>query len=244
MKIKKIHILLAILALMGCAYPLWAKLRRPIVAVLQRIKGVKTVSDRVSQFGDIVRTRLAPDFNRIGISYPPKKIILVGIKQENLLEVWVSNGRDDYKHLKTYPILGASGTLGPKLKEGDCQIPEGLYRVEFLNPNSMFHLALRINYPNKFDIEKGKTDGRTDLGCDIMIHGSDFSIGCLAMGNNAAEDLFVLAAETGIDQISVILSPIDFRKTELTASMPPAPDWTSELYAMIKKELMTLKKGF
>jgi hypothetical protein len=61
--------------------------------------------------------------------------------------------------LKTYPILAGSGTLGPKLVEGDGQVPEGLYRVESLNPNSSFHLALRVNYPNEFDRAKGKLDG-------------------------------------------------------------------------------------
>jgi murein L,D-transpeptidase YafK len=106
----------------------------------------------------------------------------------------------------------------------------------------MYHLALRVNYPNQFDKAKGKLDGREDLGCDIMIHGKDCSIGCLAMGDEAVEDLFVLAAETGIDSISVILTPVDFRTQELPVRTREVPKWTPELYASIKQELRKLKK--
>jgi hypothetical protein len=239
MKMKRIHIFLAILVLAICAIPFRAKLRRPVVAVIQVMRGKKTVADRVQQFGNVVRERLAPEFERIGVTYPPERMTLVGIKQDNSVEVWVS---DPPKFLKSYSILGASGGLGPKLQEGDMQVPEGLYRIESLNPNSMYHLALRVNYPNEFDKAKGKLDGREDLGGDIMIHGKDCSIGCLAMGDEAAEDLFVLAAETGIDNISVILTPVDFRTQELPADMPEAPEWTPGLYASIKQELMKLEK--
>ena len=239
MKMKRIHVLLAVLVLAICAIPFRAKLRRPVVAVIQVLRGKKTVADRVNQCGDVVRERLAPDFGRIGVAYPPESITLVGIKQDNLLEVWVS---DPPRLLKSYPILGASGGLGPKLQEGDMQVPEGLYRIESLNPNSMYHLALRVNYPNQFDKAKAKIDGREDLGSDIMIHGKDCSIGCLAMGDEAAEELFVLAAETGIDNISVILSPVDFRTQELPAYMPKVPEWLPELYTSIRQELMKLGK--
>ncbi len=238
-KMKRIHILLPILLIAVCAIPFRAKLRRPVVAATQVLRGKRTVADRVEQFGATVQERLAPEFERIGVSYPPERITLVGIKQDNLLEVWVS---EPPKLLKTYKILGASGGLGPKLREGDMQVPEGLYRIESLNPNSLYHLALRLNYPSEFDKAKGILDGREDLGCDIMIHGKDCSIGCLAMGDEAAEKLFVLAAETGIDNVSVILTPVDFRTDELPADMPEVPDWTPELYASIKKELMKLDK--
>jgi len=239
MKIKRIHILLIILSLAICAIPFREKLRSPIVSVMQIIRGKKTVEDRVEQFGELVRKRLAPEFERIGTTYPPEELTIVGFKQEKVLEVWVSNPP---RLLKSYPILCASGTLGPKLKEGDRQVPEGLYRIESLNPNSLYHLSLRVNYPNQFDKAKGKIDARENLGGDIMIHGKNCSIGCLAMGDDAAEDLFVLAAETGIENISVILSPVDFRTTELSKGVPELPSWTQELYGLIKTELNKLKK--
>ena len=121
------------------------------------------------------------------------------------------------------------------------QVPEGLYRIESLNPNSTYHLALRVNYPNQFDKARGKLDAREDLGCDIMIHGKDCSIGCLAMGDKAAEDLFILAAKAGIRNVSVILTPVDFRVRELPGNMPPVPDWTPELYQQVETELIKLK---
>lgn len=239
MKMKRIHILLAILMLAICAIPFRAKLRRPVVAAIQVLRGTKTVADRVEQFGEVVRERLKPEFDRIGVAYPPERITLVGIKQKNQLEVWVS---DPPEFLKAYQIIGASGGLGPKLQEGDMQVPEGVYRIESLNPNSLYHLALRVNYPNEFDKAKGTLDRRQDLGGDIMIHGKDCSIGCLAMGDEAAEELFVLAAETGIDNVTVILAPVDFRTEAFPAPMPEVPDWAPELYASIKQELMKLKK--
>jgi len=204
--------------------------------------GEKTVADRLAEFGDVVHNRLQPRFREVGLAYPPKKLILVGLKQEKQLELWVSDGSAEFRFLKTYPILAASGTAGPKLREGDRQVPEGLYQIESLNPNSRFHLALRVNYPNDLDKEHGRHDGRTKLGGDIMIHGNAVSIGCLAMGDQAAEDLFVLAAETGIKNISVILTPVDFRVRDLPSNLPPAPSWTGELYVEIRKALAPLKQ--
>ncbi len=238
MRVKRVHILLVMFVVAICAIPFRATLRRPAIAAIQVFRGRKTVADRVGQFGPTVRQRLASDFERIGVNYPPSNMVLVGLKQEKLLEVWVS---DPPKFLASYPILGASGTLGPKLQEGDRQVPEGLYRIESLNPNSLYHLALRVNYPNAYDKVKGTLEGRKDLGSDIMIHGKDCSIGCLAMGDEAAEDLFVLAAESGIENISVILSPVDFRSRELPEGTLNLPEWTQELYASIRRNLHTLQ---
>lgn len=210
------------------------------VSEIQILRGRKSIAERVVEFRDAVHNRLAPRLRDVRIGFPPRKIIFVGLKEERALEVWVSDGSAGFRHLKMYPILGASGTLGPKLAEGDGQVPEGVYRVESLNLNSLFHLALRLDYPNSFDKAKGALDGRVNLGSDIMIHGKSSSVGCLAMGDQAAEDLFVLAAETGIENITVILSPVDFRIRGSPSTMPPMPSWTSELYRDIQRELMKL----
>lgn len=224
-------ILLTLLILSGIAL-----LTKPVRKTIHNLRGGQTVNDRLEQFGKTVRDRLTPEFEKIGASYPPAKIVLVGIKQEKRLEVWVSD-----RLLKSYPILGASGGLGPKLHQGDRQVPEGLYRIEALNPNSRYHLALRINYPNSFDKEKARIDGRSNLGSDIMIHGKSASVGCLAMGDEAAEDLFVLAAEAGLENISIILTPIDFRTQKLPENMPALPEWTKDLYSEIQQELAKLR---
>lgn len=201
------------------------------------VDGRKSVRDRLVEYGDVARGRLLPFFEEVGITYPPQEMTLIGLKSERTLEVWVKGAAGAWRFLRAYPILGMSGTLGPKLQEGDLQAPEGLYEVESLNPNSRFHLALRVNYPNADDRRRGEADGRVNLGGDIMIHGNTGSIGCLAMGDEAIEDLFVLAAETGIAHISIILSPVDFRVGTLPEELPELPDWIDELYADIRKEL-------
>ncbi len=215
--------------------------RRALAATTQRTKGKATIADRLEQYGPAARTRLKVYFSAIGETYPPKSIVLVGLKQERVLEVWVSGDGKKHKRLHTYPILGASGVLGPKLREGDSQVPEGLYRVELLNPNSLYHLSLRVNYPNKFDLKHAQAEGRTEPGGDIMIHGKTASIGCLAMGDPAIEEIFVLAAETGIEKIDIILSPVDFRKQKLPEQKEPLPAWTTELYREIQERLRLLQ---
>jgi murein L,D-transpeptidase YafK len=165
-----------------------------MIAGLQMLKGQKTIGQRVEEYGQVVKKRLFEEFEKKGISYPPKGMVLIGLKSEKVLEVWISQNQQNYSLLKTYPILKTSGQLGPKLREGDLQVPEGIYRIESLNPNSRFHLSLRINYPNDFDRQMAQQDGRTGLGGDIMIHGAQVSVGCLAMGDSAAEDLFLMAA--------------------------------------------------
>ncbi len=242
MRVRRVHFLVILLGAAICLVPFRGKIWSAAVSVIQIVRGKKSVSERVAEFGDAVHSRLAARFKELGISYPPQKIVLVGLKQERFLEVWVSDQSGRIEYLKAYPILGASGTLGPKLVEGDGQVPEGIYRIDSLNPNSLYHLALRVDYPNRFDRAKGSADGRAALGSDIMIHGKSASIGCLAMGDQAAEDLFVMAAESGIEDIVVILSPVDFRIRSLPATMPTAPSWTPELYTDIRNELMKLTR--
>jgi len=197
------------------------------------------INSRLQQYGQVVRDRLHADFARAGVSYPPASLALLAFKQERRLEVYAANSQSaPFRYICSYPILGSSGTLGPKLREGDGQVPEGLYRVENLNPNSRYHLAIRVNYPNAFDLANAAREQRANPGSDIMIHGSDRSVGCLAMGDQAAEDLFVLCALTGPAKVSLIFSPIDFRSGE-HAPLPTSPAWVPELYDSIKVALNT-----
>lgn len=212
-------------------------LRQSLTIPIDRMTGKHTTVDRLQQYSALVRGRLAPKFAAAGCGYPPPRLTLIGLKHERRLEVWATASDGRQRLVLAYEILGASGGLGPKLREGDRQVPEGVYAIEALNPNSAYHLSLRLNYPNAFDLEMARRDGRDRPGSDIMIHGSRSSIGCLAMGDEAAEDLFVLAAETGIENITVILSPVDFRVRDLPADLPPAPPWTGELYGRIREAL-------
>jgi hypothetical protein len=210
--------------------------------MLAKAHGEKNIADRVAEFGAAVDARLAPLFREKGVAYPPQQIVFLGFKKERQLEVLAADADGKLKFIRAYPILAASGKAGPKLQQGDGQVPEGFYKIESLNPNSRFHLSLRVNYPNDSDHAHAADEGRTDLGGDIMIHGSFVSVGCLAMGDSAAEDLFVLAAKTGVKNIRVILSPVDFRNGATVETNDAQPQWTRELYAQIKIELAKFPK--
>jgi murein L,D-transpeptidase YafK len=170
----------------------------------------------------------------------PQKLILIGVKYEKRLEVW---GKQDkkWKHIHDYKFTSFSGRLGPKLKEGDKQIPEGIYHISYLNPNSKFHLSMRIDYPNKFDKQIAKKEKRTNLGGDIMIHGGDRTIGCIPIGDDNIEQLYYLAQKVGIQNIKVILSPVDFRHMSVNIKNDKHP-WLKELYSKITKEMNICKE--
>ncbi len=198
-----------------------------------------TINQRVEQFESSVRARLAPLFKAQSVLYPPSKMTLLVLKDEKQLELHALGTNGQYRLIKTYPILAASGTAGPKLKEGDLQVPEGFYTIESLNPNSRFHLSLRVNYPNAEDKKHAKTEGRTNLGGDIMIHGNAVSIGCIAIGDPAAEELFILAAKTGLKNIQILISPIDFRVRPLHDINLKTHSWLKPLYERLKNEMNT-----
>lgn len=196
----------------------------------------KTVADRIEQYGDKVVENLNPLFQNAKVNFPPEKVTLVFYKDTKYLELYGGN-ENNLKLIKTYEVLAASGKEGPKLKEGDMQVPEGIYTIEALNPNSTFHLSLRLNYPNDFDKEKAKQENREKLGGDIMIHGNKVSIGCIAIGDEAAEELFILAAKSNWTTWKIILTPTDLRKNKRKES---PITWIKELDKNILENLKTL----
>ena len=208
--------------------------------LVQRVRGHATTQERLLQYGSPARSRLMPYFHEAGMAYPPSRFVLVALKEERQLNLYAGNANGICKLLRAYPILGASGHLGPKLREGDLQVPEGVYQIESLNPNSAFHLALRVNYPNEFDHAQALREGRDNLGGNIMIHGGNGSVGCLAMGDEVAEELFCLAAEKWPQQIKVLLCPRDLRQKPAPDIVSPA--WTKEIYRKLKSELQKLPK--
>ncbi len=242
MKLKMLLLLLAVAAICVCAIPFRTQLRQALAELQGSARGEATVSSRTAEYGEAARARMAPSFQKAGVQYPPARLAFVGLKEEHQLEVWAAEQNGPWRLVKSYPVLAASGTLGPKLRKGDRQVPEGIYQLESLNPNSLYHLSLRIGYPNESERRHGREDGRENLGGDIMIHGKDCSIGCLAMGDEAAEELFVLAAETGTGNVSIILCPLDMRVRKVPAeALAKLPPWTPQLYAEIERALLPLK---
>ncbi|MFN0131041.1 MAG: murein L,D-transpeptidase family protein [Phycisphaerales bacterium] len=212
--------------------------RHSLHSLSVRVTGKKTVDDRLREFGD-AKARVEQHFARAGVAFPPARVVLLGLKQEKRLVVYAAAADGPMRFITDYPIVAASGKSGPKLREGDRQVPEGVYRVESLNPNSRYHVALRVGYPNEFDRAMAHRDRRTNLGGDIMIHGSNGSVGCLAMGDPASEELFVLAAKTGIERVRIILAPLDLRRAD-----PPRLDevaWQADLYEAIHEAMRDLE---
>ncbi len=205
-------------------------------------EGSRTVDQVLDAVGPMVDKRLGFAFSRAGVPYPPARLAFLIFKKERRLEVYASSLAEPCRFICSYPILAASGVAGPKFAEGDCQVPEGFYRIESLNPNSRFHLSLRINYPNDADRARALLEGRNvfNLGGDIMIHGSAVSVGCLAMGDLAAEELFVLAARTGLENIRVLMAPSDFRSPSFTIAAQDRDETTARLY----RDLSTALREF
>ena len=204
---------------------------RSVGDLYELLKGV--LAARVSEHtvADRVATIVAkkPLLESVAKSAGGRLCILI-LKNERRLEVH-SPG---WKAPLVYPMTGFSGTLGPKLEEGDGQIPEGVYGIEYLNPNSSFYLSMKVSYPNDADRRRAKSDGRTNLGGDIMIHGTDATIGCVPIGDGAIEDVFYLVNAVGVKNVSVIIAPYDIRQgrdAELEKS--PLP-WYDELCGEIE----------
>ena len=131
-------------------------------------------------------------------------------KEEAILEVWIKT-ETKYAHLKDYIICASSGYLGPKVKEGDRQAPEGFYKVRKhqLNPKSKYHLSFNLGYPNRYDREHDRT------GSFLMVHGNCVSVGCYAMTDEKIEEIYALvegALNHGQHYVNVHAYP--FRMTE------------------------------
>ena len=142
-------------------------------------------------------------------------------KAESELEVWVQKDKT-FALFKTYPICKYSGELGPKLKEGDKQAPEGFYFVppKQMNPNSDFHLAFNIGFPNKYDRAHDRT------GSFIMVHGACSSIGCYAMTDPFIEEIYLLAQEAfNKDQDFFRVHAFPFRMTEANMNKYKTHKW-------------------
>lgn len=130
-------------------------------------------------------------------------------KEEAELEVWVQD-QDSFRLFHSFPICNHSGNLGPKLKEGDRQSPEGFYAVDHaaLNPASRFHLSFNLGFPNAYDRGHGRT------GSFLMVHGNCVSVGCYAMTDAGIEAIYILVEQAlQAGQPAVPVHAFPFRMT-------------------------------
>ena len=152
----------------------------------QQLPGEERVARARAARDQIIRDR----FQKAGLEFPPREIFLRWLKKEAVIELWARAGREPFRLVNGYAILASTGVPGPKRREGDRQAPEGFYEIDRYNPESLFHLSMRLNYPNTSDLLL--SDPETPGG-DIYIHGKDASIGCAPVGDDAIEELYLIA---------------------------------------------------
>jgi murein L,D-transpeptidase YafK len=158
---------------------------------------------------------------------PKESPMLIRIfKEEAELEVWKQDGSGQYALLKTYPICRWSGELGPKIKEGDRQAPEGFYTITpgQMNPNSNYYLSFNIGFPNAYDRANDRT------GAFLMVHGDCSSAGCYAMTDQQMGEIYALGRESFFGgQKSFQVQAYPFRMTALNLAKhrnnPAMPFW-------------------
>lgn len=170
-------------------------------------------ADRVSSARMRCEKELRAHFQNAGVHWPAGEIFLRGMKREGELELWARDrDGESFRLVRTFRVRAQAGVPGPKRREGDLQVPEGFYEVDRFNPESSFHLSLGLNYPNASD---RILSDPVAPGFDIFIHGGDASVGCLAMGDPAIEEIFLAANDSIARPIRVHLFP----------ARMDAPDW-------------------
>ena len=166
----------------------------------------------------VIRTEMA--LKGLSMDSP---MLIRAFKTEMKLELWVkSSYGPQYELFKSYNVCKKSGKLGPKLKEGDLQTPEGFYAVteDALNPNSRFFLSFNIGYPNEFDRYHGRT------GSLLMIHGDCVSEGCLAMTNKQIAEIYLIVEQNfkyGHKEVPIHIYP--FRMTDANMRLRAVSKW-------------------
>ncbi|MCB2100487.1 MAG: murein L,D-transpeptidase [Rhodobacterales bacterium] len=194
------------------------------VMLMSPAGGAPPSSDRSRAAVERVRPSLERDLAARGLAWGAPALIRI-FKQEGALEVWLAGpGGGPYQRFRTYAICAWSGDLGPKLREGDGQAPEGFYAVTAgrLNPHSRFHLSFNLGYPNAYDRAHGRT------GSALMVHGDCMSVGCYAMArqwvsmgadrNRPIEEIYALveaALAHGAASVPVHALPFRFSAANL-----------------------------
>lgn len=201
--------------------------------VLHKGGSWRSVKHALQDFGAEFQKIMRQKCESEGIAYPPKKVTIIGLKEERRLLLFAGDRK--MKLIGTYPLVSYCGVLGPKLKEGDLQIPEGIYRITGLQAGNL--LAFTLNYPNSVDRKNAALDHRTKLGRDILVHGGSLSTGCFVISNDDMKRLFIVVNDVGYRDASLIIAPCDLtRKASGSQLKHPLP-WLPALYASLKTEL-------
>jgi murein L,D-transpeptidase YafK len=157
-------------------------------------------------------------FSSKGVQITKCDIFIRAFKQERKVEIYAKNKNDEsFVKVVSYDFCMLSGELGPKRKQGDNQVPEGVYYIDRFNPWSNFYLSLGINYPNIYD---NAVNTKGNPGGDIFIHGNCVSVGCIPITDEFIKELYVICLEaqnSGQSKIPVHIFP--FRMNSFLNSM-------------------------
>jgi len=235
---KRIHILLTLLML-------------AIIAFIFRVNIYELydiVSWKISEKMDAIKTikkleelHLYPIFRAANVPYPPKKVVFVGIKDKHVLELWASEDGSNYELVNTSPdfLTGryASGRWG-RVKPDE--VAEGIFKVEALNLLELLLIDVQANMKETKDVIEFFSrcfSERTHSVSDLALHASEIDV---LLGET---ELQVLAYKIGAKNITYIITPVDFRTDESRRLIDFNPEWSTERYEHIKKELRRLKKS-
>ncbi len=148
---------------------------------------------RVAQASMATDHLLRARFQELGLEYPGREVFIRVFKHERVLQLWARSDLDEpFSLVREYPVCTVPGQLGPKSRLGDLQVPEGFYFIDKFNPESAYHLSLRVDYPNLADRMRRQP---VALGSDIFIHGGCESVGCVPIEDHNIQEVYWLAAQ-------------------------------------------------
>jgi murein L,D-transpeptidase YafK len=187
---------------------------------------------------EAVRAARTADVQRLlaaaGLSFPAQTVYLRAFKEERHVELWAGGASGPLSLVKVYTMCAASGTLGPKRREGDLQVPEGLYVISEFNPASQFHLSMKVSYPNTSDRLRGDAQRPGGL---IYLHGHCASIGCIAIEDGPIEEVYLVAERATTHPLRIDVFPARLTPAWLRAH-------ANSEHASLWKELMPAFERF
>jgi len=192
----------------------WRSIERAVVLAAALFFVLVVSAPRLAQAGEAAAEKPLPATTEAALIMkdivPEAPVYIRVFKEESELEVWKERTNGRYALIKTFPVCNWGGTLGPKQTQGDSMSPEGFYRVtpDALKPDSKYHLAFNVGYPNALDRALGRT------GAFIMVHGDCRSVGCFAMSDKLIEEIYAFvrdALASGESSVPVHIFP--FRMT-------------------------------
>ena len=177
---------------------------------LEEQKRNARVKEAITKKQQKIRSELA----KCGLETGNFSLLVIAFKDHDRVDLYVRHVENEqFMILRSFPICSRSGTLGPKRRRGDYQVPEGFYHIDRFNPYSNYHLSLGINYPNTSDRRRSTA---SNLGGDIFIHGSCATVGCLPMTDDGIKEIYLYAVHArnnGQMKIPVYIFPFEMTDT-------------------------------